>query len=311
VVAAVSAPAWPDAGHLVQFYGSDDELAHTLADFALDGLVQDHVTVVVATPEHRGRLLKLLDDDGVDLVAAEAAGGLIMEDAAALLARFFDGDHSDPAAFDSAVGGLVRAVAATGRPVRIYGEMVALLWDDGLVAAALELEELWNTLGESVTFTLLCGYPSEVAATAGDAVERICLTHSATLGRPGEEASQDFDGDASTPAAARRFVASTVRSWDCAALGDDLTLIASELATNAMRYAGSALTLRLTRISGGVRLSVLDSSAATPVPGAPTANSGSGRGLLIVNALASRWGFDRTSTGKVVWAECTLDPQVD
>lgn len=51
------------------------------------------------------------------------------------------------------------AANRSGRAPRIYGEMVVLLWNDGQFERALELEALWNRLGEAFSFSLLCGYP--------------------------------------------------------------------------------------------------------------------------------------------------------
>ena len=61
--------------------------------------------------------------------------------------------------------------------------MVALLWDDGNVAAALELEDLWNDLAATRAFVLLCAYPMrafEDPASAA-AFKRICDQHSAVI----------------------------------------------------------------------------------------------------------------------------------
>jgi len=57
------------------------------------------------------------------------------------------------------VGGLISAAAGpTGRPVRVYGEMVNLLWQDGETRAAAVLEGMWNELAQKASFTLLCAY---------------------------------------------------------------------------------------------------------------------------------------------------------
>ena len=55
----------------------------------------------------------------------------------------------------------MRSAAVGGRPVRIFGEMVALLWERGLVLAAIELETYWNDLARKLPFDLFCAYPSE------------------------------------------------------------------------------------------------------------------------------------------------------
>ncbi|MDP8931195.1 MAG: MEDS domain-containing protein [Actinomycetota bacterium] len=49
--------------------------------------------------------------------------------------------------------------SALGRDVRIYGEMVALLWEEGNILAAMALEDLWNQFAGSRAFSLMCAYP--------------------------------------------------------------------------------------------------------------------------------------------------------
>lgn len=91
-------------------------------------------------------------------------------------------------------------------------------------------------------------------------------------------------------------------------LDDDVAqhaaLVVTELGTNAMLHGGGIRGIRIAPIpGGGVRLEVEDSSNVPPRPGPSGAMSG--RGLVIVEALTSRWGSQRAGAGKVVWAELT------
>jgi hypothetical protein len=54
--------------------------------------------------------------------------------------------HVNGILFRSVVGRLMSKAARSGRPVRAYGEMVALLWDAGHLDAAIDVELLWNEL---------------------------------------------------------------------------------------------------------------------------------------------------------------------
>lgn len=110
--------------HQVVFYGDDGELAAAVASFLGDGLAAGCPAVVVATPAHRAAF-------GARLGAA--AGRLVMADAATMLQGFLAGDRLDPGRFRDAALELLGSVARPGRPVRIYAEMVALLWDAGQV----------------------------------------------------------------------------------------------------------------------------------------------------------------------------------
>ena len=71
------------------------------------------------------------------------------------------------------------APARGSRRVRVYGEMVALLWAAGDTDAAIALEGLWNELAETHEFALLCAYPMSAFKNAAGAAafEQVCGTH--------------------------------------------------------------------------------------------------------------------------------------
>jgi hypothetical protein len=73
------------------------------------------------------------------------------------------------------VGTLVTQARGEGqaRQVRVFGEMVALLWADGDRNGALVLEGLWNELTRRLSFPLLCAYPASFFSTEGDSVARV------------------------------------------------------------------------------------------------------------------------------------------
>jgi hypothetical protein len=114
------------------------------------------------------------------------AGDLLVLDAREVLATFMeDGqpdaerfNHSVPAAIARVVRGLDK------RTVRAYGEMVDLLWKDGLTTAAVRLEMLWNQLARTHDFSLLCGY-SMGNFYKDAAVEDICAQHSHVISTEG------------------------------------------------------------------------------------------------------------------------------
>jgi anti-sigma regulatory factor (Ser/Thr protein kinase) len=80
-------------------------------------------------------------------------------------------------------------------------------------------------------------------------------------------------------------------------------LVVSELATNAVLHARTPFVVRMTGGGGSVRVAVFDTSAGRPEPGAPDPAAVTGRGLGIVDALASAWGVEAADGGKWVWAE--------
>jgi anti-sigma regulatory factor (Ser/Thr protein kinase) len=108
-----------------------------------------------------------------------------------------------------------------------------------------------------------------------------------------------FPAEVTSVAAARRFVSS-----ELADLGDRLetvVLLVSELATNAVRHASSAVELSIHRSGGRVRVEVADRGDGTPTQQAHDIQAPSGRGLQIVEALADEWGVTERPPGKAVW----------
>lgn len=292
--------------HVVQFYERDHDLIAGVGAYLLDAARAGDIAIVVATPAHLAAFEAALTDGGVDVAAARSGGSLVSVDAADTLSQLLvSRGGPDPAAFDAIVGGLVRCAAGTGKQVRAYGEMVALLWDAGDVAAAIDLETLWNDLGTREAFSLYCAYPS--ASVSGDehagALHEVCHLHSAVV-----EEARPFPCTDDAPRAARRFVVDTLARWGRA---DDIQVAAlavTELATNAVLHARSDFVVGLSLRDGAIRLSVSDASSATPAPRAPGSDEPGGRGLLMVAALSNRWGTDVAGDGKVVWAE--LSPAV-
>jgi len=88
---------------------------------------------------------------------------------------------------------------------------------------------------------------------------------------------------------------------------DDAVLMADELVTNAHRHGRAPRVCRLTVVDHGrrLRIEVDDASPREPRPRIPDHTGG--RGLILVDRLASRWGFDHHGDHKTVWAELALD----
>jgi two-component sensor histidine kinase len=110
--------------------------------------------------------------------------------------------------------------------------------------------------------------------------------------------------------AAREFVRTTVGDWGLGLRLDDVLLCVSELATNALLHGvppgrGYRLRLRLRQSGDGrLRVEVHDSGDGQPCLREPSGESG--RGLLLVAALADGWGVGERSPGKIVWCEFDL-----
>ena len=134
---------------------------------------------MVATPAHREELAQRLRGNGLDLSRALAQGKYLALDAAETLAQFLVEGAPDLQRFAQVVSGLVERTVQRHRRVRIFGEMVALLWEQGNREAAVRLEAFWNELGSAIPFELLCTYPMSLfAGTAHtDSFTRMCALH--------------------------------------------------------------------------------------------------------------------------------------
>lgn len=85
---------------------------------------------------------------------------------------------------------------------------------------------------------------------------------------------------------------------------EDAALVLSELVGNAVRHAeGPSLQVRLRRSGEVLRIAVHDDSPMPPVPRQASPADDSGRGMHIVDALSSSWGWEPRANGKVVWAD--------
>ena len=181
--------------HFVQFYETDTFLINSLAGFIGAGLERGEAGIVVATREHREALENCLKAMGVDVAGASASGQYVALDAAELLSKFMVDGSPDPALFASVVGDLLTRTAV-GRPrTRVFGEMVALLWAEQKHSQAIRLEELWNELHRTHSFSLFCAYPLNgfCAETLAEPLHHVCTTHSSVI--PAESYTELYSAD--------------------------------------------------------------------------------------------------------------------
>ena len=186
----------PVPSHLVQFHKDERFLLETVSRFLASGLESGERVMAITTPSHRTALTAMLERHGLD--DALASGRLAFLDARGSLAKFMVGDAPDPDLFASMFAhemGRVRDGDPRVR-VRIFGEMVDLLWRDGNTRAAVRLEELWNEAARDHSFSLLCAYAMGSFYREGDAEQfmEVCRQHGHVF--PAETFAQIDDTDA-------------------------------------------------------------------------------------------------------------------
>ena len=146
--------------HAVRFYENEKSLAQMVAEFLADGLNDGEPGMVVATPAQRAAISRALVTRGVDVVSLQRSSDLVLLDAEDTLSSFMKNDTLDAKAFEDRMVTLIER-ACRGRlncVVRVYGQMVDVLWQQGKRELAIDLEILWNQLSSTKRFSLLCGY---------------------------------------------------------------------------------------------------------------------------------------------------------
>jgi hypothetical protein len=125
--------------------------------------------------------------------------------------------------------------------------------------------------------------------------------------RDGRSVTIELASGAQTPQAARAFLRDTLQTWELDGLGDVTELLADELVCNVVRHVGGAMQLRAVRRASSIRIEVDDPSTEPPVLQSPDPLDERGRGILLVESLATTWGVDIHDTGKTVWFEIDVD----
>jgi PAS domain S-box-containing protein len=150
-------------GHVVQLYTDDAFLIDVLSRFIGGALAIGDAAVVLATASHRTELDRRLSSRGLDTTKAALQGRYLTLDASETLPRILVNGVVDEARFKAIVGSLLNQAknATQGKDCRIavFGELVALLWAEGKPQEAIRVEQLWNDLAKTFSFSLLCAYP--------------------------------------------------------------------------------------------------------------------------------------------------------
>jgi len=159
-------PPWKDLlvqplarDHVVQLYRDERFLIEAVALFTGIALGKGESVVLVATPLHLCGIEQRLESNGFCVEDVKQWGQLRVRDASEMLSGFMVQELPDPLLFKTIIGSSIQKAAVcsrTGR-VRVYGEMVNLLWRQNLPAAQ-RLEVLWNEVIQAHSISLFCAY---------------------------------------------------------------------------------------------------------------------------------------------------------
>jgi anti-sigma regulatory factor (Ser/Thr protein kinase) len=121
--------------------------------------------------------------------------------------------------------------------------------------------------------------------------------------------SIELDSEPGAARAARGFVRGTLHGWGVDDAEEIAQLLTDELVSNVVCHVGSTMAVRARRGASSIRIEVEDTSTELPVRREPDGFDEHGRGVLLVERLASDWGVDVHADGKTIWFELPAAPE--
>ena len=166
--------------HFVQFYESETFLIDSITNFVCVGISSAETVLVLATETHLSALRTRLSENHLPVDSLETAGRFVPLDAERVQADLTVEGGLSRERFTQFFGSLLSQARVAQRPVRVFGELVAVLWSQGKYSTAIQVEELWNDLQRQIPFTLFCAYPLKAftGKHQADPLSQVCLTHS-------------------------------------------------------------------------------------------------------------------------------------
>lgn len=165
--------------HAVQVYRDDRTLLDSVESFVGSGLRSGESVIVIATAPHLHELEKRLRGGWHDIDRCRWEDRYIAVLAQETLLHFMVDGMPEESLFEQVAGDLVARARGRGRKLRVFGEMVGVLWAEGNKDAALRLEHLWIRLQARERFPLFCGYArSQLRAGSVESdIVSICGAH--------------------------------------------------------------------------------------------------------------------------------------
>ncbi|SEF61348.1 MEDS domain-containing protein [Nitrosomonas ureae] len=162
--------------HIVKVCRDQVVKVNSVAQYITKGLSGGEAVAIIARPSLRKALMDFLVTQGFDVQSFKDQGQIKFLDAEFLLSSLWIDDGIDAEAFEKFVSDPLGIMKLKYDKIRIFGEMVDLLWQKGAYDEAIQLENRWNDLFKKIEFSLFCTYSfSHIDPSAYDeALERIC-----------------------------------------------------------------------------------------------------------------------------------------
>lgn len=180
---AAITPTLSESEHVVQFYDSDAFLVESVCGFISSALAAGDGVLVCITDDHQQLIDTTLASRGIDLRLASERGQYVVLPTASTLAEIICDGSPNSERFQEVVGKPISRLAQAWPRVQAFGELVAVLCEEGNREAAYRLEELWNGLINRMPLALLCAYPIRNFAVqnGGVSISQICSCHSRVI----------------------------------------------------------------------------------------------------------------------------------
>ncbi|MEX2232885.1 MAG: MEDS domain-containing protein [Cyclobacteriaceae bacterium] len=179
--------------HILQIYDDDAEFIDILASYVSSGFNSGESVVIIATPEHLKSLNQRLRDQGYDLFSLTLQDQYIPLNAKETLEQFMINGWPDENLFFHLLTTLLLRARKKVRPVRAFGEMVALLWSQGYSGATVHLEHLWTRFCQLEQFRLFCAYPKVgFTENAVASIIKICGCHNKIIASSNDGSAELF-----------------------------------------------------------------------------------------------------------------------
>ena len=169
--------------HFVQFYETDDFLLDSVTKFISSGLNTGETALLLGTDTHLKLLRARLEEQNLDVDGLSKLRRLVTLDAEQVLADLTVEGRFSQERFYEFFSSLINEATEGQRPLRVFGELVAVLWAQGEHATAIEVEQCWNLLKKTKRFSLYCAYPLTGfgASELSEFLKQVCNTHSCVI----------------------------------------------------------------------------------------------------------------------------------
>lgn len=164
--------------HFLQIYETDEVFIDSLEAFVCAGITNHDGVIIIATESHLDSLNERLAKK-YNINRLISSRHYITLNAEDVLNEILNGDEIDEKRFRALVDNLLRSVyREPGSVVRVFGELVALLWGHGNRKATIQLEKLWENICSAGTICLFCAYPKMgFRQDAIESLHHICSCH--------------------------------------------------------------------------------------------------------------------------------------